>query len=180
MSLLPAKRVVLENMLLNDKPLDAAQIAKEIGIKLNSTNLHLIWLVRAGYVVSPEKGQYVISDSGRKALGIPEVTRELAVSLLSQSQTEKAFRFYEDLGKPIDLCADGIKDFLDKIPQATTKSLEFHIVRGDFENWFESLGDLEMSKKIALLKNRKLVGEQLRVTLYEIVETRYATLSKLL
>ncbi len=180
MSLLPAKRVVLETLLLDDKPLQAGQVAKETGIKLNSTNLHLIWLVRAGYVICPEKGRYIITDSGKKALGIPEATRELAVSLLEQSQKENAFHFYEDLGKPLDLYAYGLKDFTEKISQATTQSLEFHTNRGDFESWFESIGDIEMSKKIALLRNKKLFGEQLRVTLYETATNRCAALSKLL
>jgi hypothetical protein len=180
MSLLPAKRVVLESLLLSDGPLEAAQIAKDTGNKLNSTNLHLIWLVRAGYVVSPEKGKYMIADSGKKVLGIPEVTRETAMGLLAQSQKEMPFQFYEDLGKPLELYADGIKDFLEKIPRATTQSLEFHMGRGDFENWFDSLGDVEMSKKMGILRNKKLLGEQLRVTLYGIVERRCAALSKLL
>jgi hypothetical protein len=174
----PAKRVVLECLLLRDKPLEAGQIAKETGIKLNSTNLHLIWLIRAGYVVSPEKGKYMITGGGKKALGIPEVTGEDAARLLAQLPQEKAFHFFEDIGKPLDLYADGIKEFLEKVPRVTTQSLEFHIIRGDFEKWFDSIGDVEMAMKIAILRNQHLVGEQLRVTLYEIVASRCAVLTK--
>ena len=180
MSLLPAKRLMLEDLFLNDKPMKPAQIAEETGNKLNSTMMHLIWLVRAGYVVVPEKGQYMITNEGKKALGIPEVTRETAISILLQPQRDKAFQFYASLDKPLSFFADGIQDFLEKIPQVPTQSLEFHLERGDFENWFDCLGDIELSKKTAILRDRKIAGERLREMLREIVTNRRATLSRLL
>lgn len=179
MSLSPAKAVILENLLLNGNPVKPAQIAKETGNQLNSTMMHLIWLVRAGYAVAPEKGQYTIADKGKQVLGIPETTKDIAASILTKSQKEKAFHFYSDVGKPLNLYADGIRDFLEKLPRVTVQSLEFHLSRGDFENWFEGIGDIETSKKLALLK-KKLVGEQLRERLQEIVASRCAALSKLL
>jgi len=180
MSLSPTKRVVLENLLLSGNPVKPAQIAKETGNKLNSTMMHLIWLVRVGFAVAPEKGQYTITDKGKKALGIPETTKEIAANILGQSQKEKAFHFYSDVENPLNLHADGIQDFLEKLPKVTVQSLEFHVNRGDFENWFDFIGDLELSKKIAILKNRKLVGEELRKRLQETIASRYAELSKLL
>ena len=180
MSLLPAKRIVLEELFLRDKQLKPAQIAEETGNKLNSTMMHLIWLVRAGYVVAPEKGQYMITEEGRKVLGIPEVTREMATSILAQSQKDKAFQFYAGLDAPLNLFADGIQDFLDKIPEVPMQSLEFHLNREDFEKWFDCLGDVELSKKTAVLRDRKISGEQLREMLREMVASRYAALSKLL
>ncbi len=179
MSLSPVKREVLENLFLNDKPAKPSQIAKETGNKLNATMMHLIWLVRAGYAISPEKGQYKITEKGKKLLGIPEVTGETAKRVLVQGQGEKAFHFYEDIEKPLNLYANGIQDFNDKILMASAGSLEFHLNRGDFEKWFEGIGDGELAKKVALLNQKKLVGEQLREKLHEIVASRCAVLSKL-
>ncbi|HIJ08349.1 TPA: hypothetical protein HA274_03260 [Candidatus Bathyarchaeota archaeon] len=81
---------------------------------------------------------------------------------------------------PLNLFADGIQDFLDKIPEVPMQSLEFHLNREDFEKWFDCLGDVELSKKTAILRDRKISGEQLREMLREIVASRYAALSKLL
>lgn len=180
MSLSPVKRAVLESLLLSDNSVKPAQIATETGNQLNSTMMHLIWLVRVGYAVAPEKGQYRITDKGKKALGIPEINREVAMSILAQSQKEKAFHFYADVEKPLSLYAYGIKDFIEKIPKVPAQSLEFHLNRGDFENWFNCIGDIELATKLALLKEKKLVGEHLRKVLQEVVTNRCAELSRLL
>lgn len=180
MSLLPAKRAVLENLLLSDKPARPAQIAKDMGGRVNSTMMHLIWLVRAGYAVSPEKGLYAITDKGKRALGIPEITSEIAQNILAESYKEKAFHFYADIEKPLNLYAFGIRDFVEKIPKVDAQSLEFHLSRGDFEKWFECVGDVELSKKLAILKERKLPGEQLREVLQQILSSRCTELSRLL
>ena len=51
--------------------------------------------------------------------------------------------------------------------------------RGDFDVWFKGLGDEELAKKTALLKNRNVAGEDLRRKLHQIVEQRYIELATL-
>ena len=53
MNLSPIKLEILENMLLKDKPERAAQIATETGKKFPSVMMHLLGLIRLGYVFSP-------------------------------------------------------------------------------------------------------------------------------
>ncbi len=50
--------------------------------------------------------------------------------------------------------------------------------REDFEAWFTGLGDIELARKLLLLKRRKLSGEELRGRIYEIVENRCMALAK--
>ncbi len=180
MSLSPVKLAVLENLLLSNSPVKPAVIAAETGNRLNSTMMHLIWLVRAGFAAAPEKGRYVITGKGKEALGIPKATRETAMGILAQSHRGKAFQFYSDLDKPLNLYADGVKDFLEKIPKVTVQSLEFHLNRGDFENWFKNIGDVETPKKLALLKKKEVGGENLRSCLQEMIVSRYTELSMLI
>jgi DNA-binding transcriptional ArsR family regulator len=179
MSLSPIKREILETMLLNDKPAKAAQIAKDIGKEFPSVMMHLIGLTRMGYANSPEKGQYTITEKGKKALGIPEINKETASAILSHTQRDKAFHFYAGIGKPLNLYAQGIQDFCDKILKVNVDTIEFHVTRGDFEAWFACLGDVELAKKIALLKEKKMAGEELRRKLHEIIENRCIVLAKL-
>ena len=80
---------------------------------------------------------------------------------------------------PLSLHAHNLRDFANKLEKADTASLEFHTKRGDFEIWFKGLGDEELSKKTALLKQKNMVGEDLRKQLREIVEQRYQALAKL-
>jgi len=179
MSLSSVKCKLLEHMLLNDKPARAAQIAKECGNEFKPVMMHLIGLTRNGYVTSPEKGQYVITPKGKKALGVPETTKECAKTLLSQTPQEKAFHFYTDIGKPLSIYAQGLPEFSDKITKVDASSLEFHFCRGDFEKWFANLGDAELAKKMVLLKETGIRGEQLQTKLLEIVENRCKVLSGL-
>jgi hypothetical protein len=179
MSLSPVKRKILENMLLHDEPARAAQIAKESGEKFPSVMMHLIGLTRMEYANSPEKGQYAITEKGKKALGIPETNKESARTILADTPRDRAFHFYASMGKPLSLYACGLQDFCDKILKVGVDSVEFHVNRGDFETWFAGLGDVELARKTALLKEKRMGGEELRRRLHEIVENRCMVLAKL-
>jgi hypothetical protein len=179
MSLPPIKREILETMLLHDKPARAVQIAKESGKKFPPVMMHLIGLTRMGYAYSPEKGQYTITEKGKEALGIPEINKENARAILVPTPHEKAFHFYAGIGNPLSLYAHGLQDFCDKILKLSVNSIEFHVNHGDFEAWFTGLGDAELARKTALLKEKKMTGEELRRKLHEIVENRCKVLTEL-
>jgi hypothetical protein len=179
MSLSPVKQEMLETMLLCEKPMKAMEIAQEINKELQPIRGHLLGLIRVGYVSVPEKGQYVITQKGKQALGIPETTKEKAEAILAYAPHDKAFSFYVAVDKPLSLHAHTLRDFANKLEKADVASLEFHTQRGDFEAWFKGLGDEELAKKTALLRQKKVVGEDLRKQLRQIVEQRYLTLAML-
>jgi hypothetical protein len=179
MSLSPIKIEILETMLLNGKPMKAIQIANENKKEFPPTMMHLLGLIRMGYVSSPEKGQYIITENGKKALGIPPITKENAKAILAYAPHDKSFNFYVDVDKPLHMHAHSLYDFANKIAKVDLKSLEFHMGRGDFEAWFKCLGDLELAKKTAVIKERKIVGEQLQTMLHDVVEQRCNELMKL-
>jgi len=176
MSLSPVKLEILEIMLLQDKPERAAQIAAETGKKFPPVMMHLLGLVRMGYACSPEKGLYTINERGKKVLGIPEIDKETAKAILAETH-DKAFHFYAGIGKPLNVHAHSLRDFCDKILKISVDSVEFHFNHGDFEAWFTVLGDVELVRKIALLKEKRLVGEELHTKLRQIVEDRCAVLA---
>ncbi len=179
MSLSSIKQEILETMLLHDKPLKAMDIAKEAKREYQPVNMHLLGLIKMGYVNLPEKGLFMITEKGKHALGIPEVTKEKAAAIIAYAPHDKAFNFYVTFGKPLNLHAHSLRDFANKLERADVLSLEFHMQRGDFENWFRGLGDEELAKKAALLKKKNIVGEDLRKQLHEIAEGRYSALAQL-
>ncbi len=178
MSLSPTKREILETMLLHDKPIRPVQIAKKIGKKFPSVMMHVIGLSRMGYATSPEKGQYTITEKGKKALGVPEINIDNARAILAHMPQDKSFHFYTSIGKPLSLHAHSLQDLCDKILKVDADSINFHMSRGDFEAWFAGLGDVELTKKTALLKEKKMVGDELRRRLHEIVENRCIVLAR--
>ena len=179
MSLSPIKQEILETMLLNEKPLKAMEIAKEAKKEYQPVNMHLLGLIKMGYVSLPEKGLYAITEKGKRAIGISETTKEKAASIIAYAPHDKSFNFYVTVGKPLSIHAHSLRDFANKLDRADIISVEFHMQRGDFENWFRGLGDEELAKKTALLKKKNVVGEDLRKQLHENVEKRYLELAKL-
>ncbi len=178
MDLSQIKCEVLEALLLHQNPVKAEQVAKEMGKERPAVQMHLIGLTKAGYVQSPLKGQYLISEEGKKALGLHEISKEKAAAILSRS-SDKAFHFYREIGKPLNIYAHDLQEFCNKISKAGNESLEFHLNRGDFEAWFKSLGDSELARKFALLRESKVKEEELSTKLREIVESRCKLLSKI-
>lgn len=166
-------------MLLSDKPQKAMEIAKDAHREFQPVMMHLLGLQRMGYVSSPEKGLYIISSAGKKVLGIPEITKEKATAILAYAPHDKSFHFYATVGKPLSMHAHNLRDFVGKIDKADIISVEFHFKRGDFESWFKGLGDEELAKKTALLKQRNVVGEELRKQLREMTHKRYHELAEL-
>ncbi len=179
MSLSPIKIEILETMLLNGKPMKAMQVASETKKEFPPTMMHLLGLVRMGYVNSPQKGLYILTESGKKALGITEATKETAKAILAYAPHDKSFMFYSDVDKPLHIHAHSLHDFANKLTKADIKSVEFHFKRGDFDSWFTCLGDQELAKKTALLKAKKVAGEELRVKLHDLVEQRLQELMNL-
>ncbi|MGA2385130.1 MAG: DUF5752 family protein [Candidatus Bathyarchaeia archaeon] len=179
MSLSPLKKEILETMLRNNKPMKAIEVAKENGKEFPPVMMHILGLVRMGYVSSPEKGLYVITQKGREALGVPGISKEKAAAILAYAPHDKAFHFFVDVGKPLNLHAHNLRDFANKIEKADVQSIQFHMGRGDFVAWFNGLGDMELAKEVAVLKEKNLAGEDLRRQLHEIVEQRYIALAAL-
>lgn len=179
MNLSAVKQEILEALFLHANPVRAVHLAQDMGKDFPPVMMHLLGLTRMGYVTSPEKGYYAISEAGKKALGLPTTTKEKAMEILAQTPWGRGFHFYAGIGKPLNLYANDLLDFCGKLAKISTDSVEFHVEHGDFEAWFASIGDVELAKKAALLKKKKLKGEELRRRLYEIAEGRCTALSKM-
>jgi hypothetical protein len=162
------------------KPMTLQGIAEKIELNSSSTMGYLLGLIKADYVSVPQKHSYAITNLGKQALGLPKIDEKLATCIMSSVPVEKAFHFYYDINQYTGVHADSLKDFVNKIQQVDLKSIEFHLSRKDFENWIRSLGDLELSKKIELLRMAQLSGENLRKEVYETVRSRCEELTNLI
>jgi len=67
-----------------------------------------------------------------------------------------------------------LEEFYRQIKQVYSDSLDFHLYRGDFENWIRDvLGDSELADEVGNLKELKLNGEELRRDLIKTIDSRY-------
>jgi len=179
MSLSTIELEVLETIFLNSKQIEAKQISNESGIESASTMLHLTELIRRGYVKSPKKDLYMLTDEGKKALGVQPITKETAKNIVSYTPHDRAFNFYADTDKPLHMHAHSLQDFANKLAKVDLKTIEYHMDRNDFETWLKFLGDQELVKKIKIIKEKKIIGEQLRLLLHKTVEQHCQELRKL-
>lgn len=87
---------------------------------------------------------------------IENLNKDSINKILGTVVYDKAFYFYEDIGKPTGDFAVSLSDFCSKIDKVDPKSLAFHLKRGDFENWVRDIiGDVELSNQMARLKTQK-------------------------
>lgn len=162
-----------------DRPAKPAEIAKSVDMSFPTVMMHILGLVKMEYASSPEKGLYVVTEKGKRVLGIPEVDQQKAAEILMHLPAEKSFHFYADIGKPLHSSATSLGGFCEKIQKTDLNSIEFHFRRGDFEAWFTHLGDTELARRTSLIKNQKIGGEELRKKLYELVQKRYDELMRI-
>jgi len=171
MRLNPIKKTILEVMAEESHPRKPKDIARKVELNFSSCMMHILGLKKAGYVSSPEKGYYQITNLGREILE-PKVNKEVAASLLGPLAPEKAFYFYTGVNQYLGLLANSLPDFCKKIKNADIKSVEFHLSRKDFERWLESIGDQEQAKKMGIIRETEASGEELRRLVYEAAKTR--------
>jgi DNA-binding transcriptional ArsR family regulator len=175
------KRKILELLWREAKPLTPKEISRRVrGVGFPATMMHLLGLKKMGYVESPERGLYKITELGEKALGFKQLTKESIKALLTPTTAEKSFHFYAGTSNYLKTYATDLKDFCQKILEVDIRSVEFHTLRRDFENWFRGLGDLELAKKMEFVREKGIADEELRKEIYETVRKRCEELEGLL
>lgn len=105
-----------------------------------------------------------------------EIPKELASKVLSAVPRENGFYFYSSIDTPTGVVACSFDEFCQSVKTSPAESLEFHLMRGDFENWIRFLGDVEMASQIEGIRMRNLPKEQLVQTLVSKVEERQGLL----
>jgi len=124
-----------------------------------------------------------LSEQKQKGPTFEVLSRDLISRMLANVLHDKAFFFYEDLGKPTGDFAVSLSDLCTKINAVPPKSLAFHLKRGDFENWVkEAIGDSELASRIGKLKNLKTTwkgDKAMRRKLQTTVTDRVAELQHL-
>lgn len=179
MGLVEAKKRILEALWVEGRPVRSRDVARKVELGIAATTMHLLGLRKGGYVCSPEHGQYAITDLGKDIIGIPRIGKEHAMKILNHVDRDRAFHFYTGTHQYTGAYANNLSEFCDKIENIDVKSIEFHVARNDFENWFRCLGDLELAKRMSIIRNMDLHGEDLREKVYKTIKLRREELERL-
>jgi transcriptional regulator with XRE-family HTH domain len=145
------------------------EFAKGTGMSRERIIGYVRGLVRAGYVNKVGRG-YSISTEGKVAL-----------RALSPIPEGMEFRFYVGTDQYTGSSAKSFGEFCDLLKEVDVKAIEFHVSRGDFENWIKGvLNDVQLAQEIAELKESKLAEENLRKEIVSITAAKYNKFKKLL
>jgi predicted transcriptional regulator len=142
--------------------IDMTEFAHKMGLTSNQMMEQLQQMLKAG-LLRKVSGGYTITEKGKNTL-------KSDVPVPSTMN----FHFYNALSQPTGASAATIREFYTQIVKAEVVSLEFHLFRGDFENWFrEAVNDAFFADELAKIKKTNLKGEDLRKAIMRVAEIRY-------
>ncbi len=118
-------------------------------------------------------------NRGTKALLDMEPT-QLSSNKLKRFGDCEAFYFYDSLGSYTGQQANSLEEFAQKMVEINSRSLEFHLYRGDFEKWVRhSLKEESLAEKIEILRKKNTSRDNLRSQLYEAIMQHIVSLRKM-
>ena len=142
--------------------MDINMFAKKVNLDPNQTIQQVQELAKEGFLQKVGSG-FGITAKGKSALKafvpVPE---------------GMGFHFYNGIDQPTELTAKTFGNFYEDIKKVSVDSLEFHIYRGDFENWLkDACKESEFAQEVGVVKDADLKGEELRAELLKVLDAKY-------
>lgn len=154
---------VLKGLNEATKGMDLNAFAKKLNLTAAETIEQIHQLAKEGFL-QKVGGGYGITHKGKAALK--------ALSPVSEGMS---FQFYYALNQPTQLSAATLKEFYLAVRQVSLESLEFHLYRGDFENWVrDAVKDPELAHEIRHVKEDEIKGDELRTALLKLLDNAYS------
>lgn len=142
--------------------LDLNEFARMVGLTPTQTIETMQELLKADFL-RKVGGGYGITETGKEML-----------KAFANVPVGTEFRFYVAIDQPTGAVAKSFMDFYVAIKQVAAESLEFHLYRGDFENWVRhAFNDAVFAEELAKLKKPLLKGEKLRKAIIKATESKY-------
>jgi len=101
----------------------------------------------------------------RRSLSKEEISK-----ILGTVTFDRAFYFYNAVGKPNGEFAVSLSDFCNKINAVSSESVAFHLKRRDFQKWISDIiGDVDLANRLDKIKVK---NNALRSTVHAFVSSR--------
>ncbi len=160
---------ILRTMSIATGKVDLNGFSGMVGMSRGRTLGFLQGLVKMGLIKKAEGG-YSLASEGR-----------IALKELSPVPQENTFFFNVAVGQHTGFSARSFQEFLEILGKVDVGSLEFHVSRGDFENWLVVVfGDTELANAFKKAGESKLSGANLRKVLQAATAARFGKFEKLL
>jgi predicted transcriptional regulator len=159
---------ILKTMNEATNRMDMNMFAQVVNLSPNQTMVELQELAKEGFL-RKVGGGFGLTEKGKTAL-----------KTFTPVSSEMSFLFYVGVDKPIGFSASSMEEFYSFIKQVIVDSLEFHLYRGDFENWLKDVfKDSELAEAFGALKTEEVKGEDLRKALVKAIYAKYGVVDLL-
>lgn len=154
---------VLKTMSETTTRMDLNMFAQKVNLTTAQTLQQVQELAADGFL-QRVGGGYGMTEKGKAVL-----------KAFSRVPEGSGFHFYFGVDQPSGFVSQSLEEFYRSIEQITADSLEFHLYRGDFENWLKDVcKDPELAKEVGNLKVDGLKGEDIRERLLEVLDAKYS------
>jgi len=161
---------------LSNKPdVSTKELGSTIGLRVPEVRRRVARLKTLGLIAPSPGRRGAMKLTGRGRFALERHDPKVAVGYLPRESVPDYVAFKFALGEGIMTgdVAHSYGEFLDVVKKADSRSLAFHLYRGDFDNWFaEVFRDRKVSKRLVALKARTHPVDQLRTKLVKILESR--------
>jgi DNA-binding Lrp family transcriptional regulator len=142
--------------------IDMNAFSQMVGLNPSQTVERMQDLVNSGFI-RKMGGGYGITEKGKAIL-----------KAITPVPKDTAFHFYTGVGQPTGFSAESLKDFYEIVKRVAAESLDFHLYRGDFENWIKNaLKEVTLADELDSLKSEVLKGEELRQKILKAIAAIY-------
>jgi DNA-binding Lrp family transcriptional regulator len=148
--------------------MDLKGFAEKAGLSPSEALHEIQELAKDGFLQRVGSG-YGITQKGKAALKV-----------FTPAAEGKGFRFYFGIDRPSEFATESLGDFYKIIRQIDVESIEFHLYRGDFQNWLQQVfAEPELTADFNRIKDEDLKGEALREALLGVLDRKYGVRSLL-
>jgi len=154
-------------------------LADALGMKATEVEKDVISLTRYGILANKanKKGGLELTSKGQLFLEKRDPKIATRYSATESVPDYLAFEFAAGEGMRTGDVAHSYQEFLDVIKRIDSRSLVYHLYRGDFDSWVsEVFRDKLLSEKLVRLKSAVRPVDQLRARMIRILEVRLAEL----
>ncbi len=153
---------VLKTMSEATSRMDLNMFAKKVNLNPDQAIQQIHELAKKGFLHKVGNG-YGVTEKGKSAL-----------KALAPVTNGMGFHFYNGIDSSTALTALTLEEFYRFIKQVNVDSLEFHLYRGDFENWLkEACKEAELADQIGCIKAVGFTAEELRKELLRLLDSKY-------
>ena len=142
--------------------MDLNEFAHMVGLTMNEAMHCMQELAKLGHL-KKVVGGYGLTEKGKAVL---KAQLPVADGL--------EFRFYTEVEQPTGAVARSLREFYDAVKTIDAASLEFHVYRGDFTSWVQTvLKDEALATDLEDARQSELKGESLRKRIAWVIEKYY-------